>query len=171
MASLSAVRSTTIAFTTSRDPTKGGSLCRQRCMDCAGAVAGPCCAKNGSNAGKTDRSLIALGNPACPNKFARRRDGGGASFLVVCGDLKPPAHLVHENERKRRRYDRATLAAGASWGACDFLARCCTGIGLHNVVAWVLRQWVALQPQCASTRARIDTGLFPPSRFITTMMN
>jgi len=90
---------------------------------------------------------------------------------VVCGDLKPPVHLVHEKERKRRRYDRATLAAGASWGACDFLARCCTGIGLHNVVAWVLRQWVALQPQCASTRARIDTGLFPPSRFITTMMN
>ena len=85
-------------------------------MDCAGAVAGPCCAKNGSNAGKTDRSLIALGNPACPNKFARRREGGGASFLVVCGDLKPPAHLVHEKERKRRRYDRATLAAGASRG-------------------------------------------------------
>jgi len=75
MASLSAVRSTTIAFTTSRDPTMGGSLCRQRCMDCAGAVAGPCCAKNGSNAGKTDRSLIALGNPACPNKFAKRPAG------------------------------------------------------------------------------------------------
>ena len=44
-------------------------------MDCAGAVAGPCCAKNGSNAGKTDRSLIALGNPACPNKFAKRPAG------------------------------------------------------------------------------------------------
>ena len=80
------------------------------------SVVGPCCAKNGSNAGKTDRSLIALGNPACPNKFARRREGGGASFLVVCGDLKPPAHLVHEKERKRRRYDRATLAVGASRG-------------------------------------------------------
>src|SRR6516162_8428049 len=73
MASLSAVRSTTIAFTTSRDPTKGGSLRRQRCMDCAGAVA--CCAKNGSNAGETDRSLIALGNPACPNNFAKRPAG------------------------------------------------------------------------------------------------
>jgi len=42
-------------------------------MDCAGAVA--CCAKNGSNAGETDRSLIALGNPACPNNFAKRPAG------------------------------------------------------------------------------------------------
>jgi len=38
------------------------------------------------------------------------------TLFEACGDLKPPAHLVHEKERKRRRHDRATLAAGARLG-------------------------------------------------------
>ena len=61
MASLSVVRSTTIAFTTSRDPTKDAVFV---------------------DSGETDRSLIALGNPACPNKFAKRPAGEREAALL-----------------------------------------------------------------------------------------
>ena len=63
--------------------------------DCAGAVAGPCCAKNGSNAGKTDRSLIALGNPACPNKFAKRPAGERGAALPFLWFAAMPDLLLH----------------------------------------------------------------------------
>jgi hypothetical protein len=53
----------------------------------------------------------------------------------------------------------ALLAIGVRSGIFDFTS---------NVSGW---QWMGFQPQRASDDGRINADLFPPSRFIATMMN